>query len=588
MSSVGGGPMERLARKLQDCRIPARIVNGQSPERWRALMASGTAGRMRARIGAMIAFPLRALSDSILRRGSVLIPTTNPFFLPALLVATRPLHRQPVVPLIYDLYPDALEAGGMVGDRGVVVRLGMAANRFLFRAADGVVFIGKRMAEHARARYGEPRRWTVLETGADLGEFGDEAGQSSLADSDLGRWCEGKLILGYVGNLGIVHDWRTFAELVPILLETTHVPVGVVVAASGPGVEFLREAWARLPDAQVRFVRPLEDREWARLLRRIDLSIVTLRAEARQTSIPSKTFSAMAAGSAIAAIAPEDSDVADVVGRHGCGLVLPPGDPEGAARAIGALVSNPVRLGEMRAAARRAVREEYDMSLLAERWSQFLAPELARGGGKRGDAAKRALDALFAASALVLLSPLLLAVAGTVWAAMGRPVLFRQERPGLGGRPFRLLKFRTMRQPRPGEEGPQSDALRLTKVGALLRATSIDELPTLVNVLKGEMSLVGPRPLLMRYLPRYSARQARRHEVRPGITGWAQVNGRNAISWEEKFELDVWYVENRSLWLDLMILMRTALKVLRREGISSAGHATMPEFRGSRSGEGEV
>jgi lipopolysaccharide/colanic/teichoic acid biosynthesis glycosyltransferase len=173
-------------------------------------------------------------------------------------------------------------------------------------------------------------------------------------------------------------------------------------------------------------------------------------------------------------------------------------------------------------------------------------------------------------------------VATAVRVTMGAPVFFRQQRPGLGGRPFSLLKFRTMRHARPGEDGPESDAARLGRLGRFLRATSIDELPTLLNVLRGEMSLVGPRPLLMRYLPRYSPRQYRRHEVKPGITGWAQVNGRNAISWDEKFELDVWYVENQSFLLDLRILARTFVKVFKREGISREGHATMPEFLGPR------
>jgi len=197
------------------------------------------------------------------------------------------------------------------------------------------------------------------------------------------------------------------------------------------------------------------------------------------------------------------------------------------------------------------------------------------------EAAKRSLDVAGTLLGLLVLAPLLLGVALAVRATMGSPVLFRQERPGLRGRPFRLLKFRTMRHPRPGEEGPDSDATRLTRLGRFLRATSIDELPTLLNVLRGDMSLVGPRPLLMRYLPRYSPRQYRRHEAKPGITGWAQVNGRNAISWEEKFELDVWYVDHRSFSLDLRILARTFLKVFMREGISREGHATMPEFMGS-------
>ena len=165
---------------------------------------------------------------------------------------------------------------------------------------------------------------------------------------------------------------------------------------------------------------------------------------------------------------------------------------------------------------------------------------------------------------------------------MGSPVLFRQNRPGLGGKAFQMLKFRTMRDEYDDKGNLLPDSERLTDFGRWLRTTSLDELPELWNVLRGEMSLVGPRPLLMEYLPLYSTYQARRHEVRPGITGWAQVNGRNALSWEEKFKLDVWYVDNQTFWLDLQILLLTVKKVVLREGISSKGDATMPKFIGSK------
>ena len=189
--------------------------------------------------------------------------------------------------------------------------------------------------------------------------------------------------------------------------------------------------------------------------------------------------------------------------------------------------------------------------------------------------AKRLFDLTLAAPGLVLLSPLLLCTALAVRLALGPGVLFRQARPGLHGKPFTLLKFRTMRP------GPEADAKRLTPFGRFLRSTSLDELPELWNVLKGDMSLVGPRPLLLHYLPRYSAEQARRHEVAPGITGWAQINGRNALSWDERLALDVWYVDNRSLTLDLRILARTITLVLKRQGIHANGQATMDEFQGS-------
>src|SRR5690625_356057 len=195
---------------------------------------------------------------------------------------------------------------------------------------------------------------------------------------------------------------------------------------------------------------------------------------------------------------------------------------------------------------------------------------------------KRLLDIVAAGLGLLVLSPLLLFIAWRIRATMGSPVLFKQQRPGLHGKPFTMLKFRTMRDALDHDGNPLPDAKRITKLGRFLRSSSLDELPELWNVLKGEMSLVGPRPLLMEYLPLYNARQARRHEVRPGITGWAQVNGRNAISWEEKFDLDVWYVDNQSIFLDIKILCLTVARVASRQGISHAGEATMSKFTGSQ------
>ena len=196
---------------------------------------------------------------------------------------------------------------------------------------------------------------------------------------------------------------------------------------------------------------------------------------------------------------------------------------------------------------------------------------------------KRAIDFFLAAVVVIFLAVPLVFLALLVRMQLGTPILFRQVRPGRNGRLFKLAKFRTMTDERDASGGLLPDASRLTPFGRWLRATSLDELPSLWNVLKGDMSLVGPRPLLVEYLPLYSSEQARRHEVRPGITGWAQVNGRNAISWADKFALDVWYVDHRSLWLDVQILWRTVRKVLVRDGISAAGEATMSKFTGSKS-----
>ena len=194
---------------------------------------------------------------------------------------------------------------------------------------------------------------------------------------------------------------------------------------------------------------------------------------------------------------------------------------------------------------------------------------------------KRAFDIAASTSALVVLSPVLAITAYKVKKELGSPVLFRQTRPGLHGKPFEMIKFRTMKDATDKEGNALPDSERLTDFGKKLRASSLDELPELWNVLKGDMSLVGPRPLLMEYLPLYNAEQAKRHIVRPGVTGYAQVNGRNSLSWEDKFKLDTWYVEHQSLWLDMKILLKTVKKVIIKDGISAEGEATMTKFTGT-------
>jgi lipopolysaccharide/colanic/teichoic acid biosynthesis glycosyltransferase len=195
---------------------------------------------------------------------------------------------------------------------------------------------------------------------------------------------------------------------------------------------------------------------------------------------------------------------------------------------------------------------------------------------------KRLFDIVVSACGLLLLSPLIAFIAFQVRRKLGSPVLFRQLRPGLHGQPFEMIKFRTMRNATDAAGNALPDQERMTPFGSALRSSSLDELPELWNVLRGDMSLIGPRPLLMEYLPLYSAEQSRRHDARPGITGWAQVNGRNTLSWQEKFELDVWYVDNQSFWLDMKILLITVIKVATRDGITADGHVTTSLFKGNK------
>jgi len=193
---------------------------------------------------------------------------------------------------------------------------------------------------------------------------------------------------------------------------------------------------------------------------------------------------------------------------------------------------------------------------------------------------KRLFDVCCSLLGIVFLLPLFFLVSLLIFFILGWPIFFVQQRPGKNGKPFKIIKFRTMKAQPKKIEDVLTDGERLTRFGRFLRSTSLDELPELFNVLRGEMSLVGPRPLLMEYIPLYNERQRKRHDVRPGITGWAQINGRNAISWEEKFDLDVWYVENQSFWLDIKIMARSVVRVLRREGVSAPGRATVEYFRG--------
>lgn len=577
--------MERLVKCLRATGAEARVFEGMGPAQWRYLMSSGRAGRLRARADALLRFPMEVLRKSVFGAGEIWVPTTNPFILPWLMVMTQPLHGRMVVPLIYDLYPDAFEAADMDGQLGPLAPLAAEMNRQLFARADGVVFIGQRMADHVARKYGEPKRWTVIETGAEASEFspaklGDMAPETALED-----FCQKHTTLSYVGAMGSMHDVEAFKKGLPQIVDA-HPKVGIVIAASGIGAETLR---ATVSHPRIRFVSPLPDRAWARLLAMTDISLVSLKDQARHTSCPSKAYSALAAGCALVAVAPDDSDLADLVTSSRAGVLVEPGDGQGLVAEVRRLLKTPRTLASMKRRAREVVATRYDMSRLAVRWEKFLSEcRAARSESRHPGRVKRLLDMGAASIGLAATAPLLAGLATAVRATMGSPVLFSQDRPGLHGETFKLKKFRTMRDPLPGEEGPESDGKRMTRLGRFMRKTSLDELPTLLNVLRGDMTLVGPRPLLVRYLDRYNEEQARRHHVRPGITGWAQVIGRNATTWDARFVQDVWYVDNRTLWRDLQILLMTVRKVLIREGISQEGHATMPEFMGTQTHEAEV
>jgi colanic acid biosynthesis glycosyl transferase WcaI len=303
------------------------------------------------------------------RSTGVLVVTTNPFFLPFVLLASRPLHRRRVIALIYDLYPDALAMTPGRRPPRVLSALAGAMNRTVFSRADHVVFIGDAMAAHAMEQYGRPPRFDIIETGASLSELADAPALDGEPTA-LDEFCRGRIVASYVGNMGHAHDVDTIAAVLPGWLEEGHGKRALVIAASGPGVAVLREALRKVPPDLFRIVDPLDDAAWVALLRASAISIVTLKSAAWGTSIPSKLFSAMAAGNAIMAVAPPRSDLARIVRDSGCGQVAAPGDAGEATNALSVL-SSANALQQARAQATRTAAE-YDMGRLARRWQRLL------------------------------------------------------------------------------------------------------------------------------------------------------------------------------------------------------------------------
>jgi glycosyltransferase involved in cell wall biosynthesis len=341
-------------------------------------MSKGAGGALIARLGSYVVFPVSAFVKALRDDDEqILVATTNPFYLPALLVLGRPLHKKRVVALIWDLFPEAAITAGMIGERSLVARLVRGVNRRMLCGADGVVFIGEHMQKYISDKYGVPRASAVIETGAIDEEFSKvdttkpPEGSEPERGKSLALFCEGKTILSYVGNMGHVHETETLIEA---LLPLVHRAQGwaLVVCASGPGVAKFRRAFSEVDPKVVRFEEPLLDHEWAWLMARTDVSFVTLKDAARHTSIPSKTFSAMAANSAVVAVAPRGSDLFLLLKRYGCGEVFEPGDAAGVRGLVAQLLSSEEFLAERKNAARRALLEHFEMSVVARKWSQFL------------------------------------------------------------------------------------------------------------------------------------------------------------------------------------------------------------------------
>ncbi len=486
------------------------------------------------------------------------------------------ITRRPFLLEVQDLWPDSVAASGMAGTDRLSRVLGPIC-AFVYRRAALVIGQSKGMTARLIQRGVPADRAATVVNWADE-DLARPGGGYPLGELNF----EGRFNLVYGGNLGRVQGLET---LIHAAEEAGRAVPELQLTLIGGGVE--RDRLAALIDSlgarHVRLRPGVPPTKIGDVFAAADALVLHLVDDPLfEITIPSKTQFYMAMGRPI--LIGVKGEAARMVTGAGAGLSTPPGDVEAMANAMVALARmSATDRAAMGARAQQAYCDHYGFDRAIRQTSglidRVVDPVQARARPRKAPL-KRLFDIAAAGAGLIALSPVLLVLALMVRARLGTPVLFRQPRPGLHGRPFEMIKFRTMRDAIGSDGRPLPDADRLTPFGRWLRATSLDELPELWNVLKGEMSLVGPRPLLMEYLPLYSPEQARRHEVRPGVTGWAQVNGRNAIGWEEKFALDVWYVDNRSFRLDVSILLSTVIKALRRENISAEGAATMDRFVG--------
>ncbi len=512
-------------------------------------------------------------------RVDLVMGTSPPIFqaLSAWLVAFA--RRRPLLLEIRDLWPEfAIDMG--VLRHGLLIFLSRRLERFLYRRAAHLLVNSPAYRDYLVSRGVPPDKITLIANGTDPTMFDPLTSGASVRD-EFGL--TDKFVVTYAGALGMANDIETVLRAAARLREDSH--IHFLLIGDGKQRPHLEALARQLNVANVTFAGARPKSAMPELLAASDACVATLKDIAMfRTTYPNKVFDYMAAGRpTLLAI---DGVIRQVIEAAAGGVFVPPGDDRALADAVRALSADRERAVEMGRRARAYVVEHFDRRGQADDFAALLQ-RLAASHEQRfprlsySRAGKRLFDLLLTVPALILLAPLLLLLALLVRVKLGSPVLFRQRRPGLNGRAFTLMKFRTMTDARDNTGRLLPDGERLTGFGKFLRATSLDELPELFNVLRGEMSLVGPRPLLMEYLDRYTSAQARRHEVKPGLTGWAQINGRNALQWEDKFKLDVWYVDRVSLWLDLRILARTLIQLVKREGISAEGHATMPFFVGS-------
>jgi len=544
----------------------------------------GYVGRMWAFFG----FTLSAATAALRVRNADVVIATSPPLVTALpgWVAAR-MRRSPAALIfeIRDLWPESAVTTGVLKARSLLTRVLYGLERWACRSADRISVLTPAFRQDLVKRgLATEQKIDVVPNGGDVELFRPALHGNALR-AQLG-WGD-RFVVMYAGAHGRANALGQLLDAAERLRDRPEVLIALV--GDGPERTALQAEARRRQLHNVTFCGPQPKERMPDFVSACNAGAAVLQDNPTfRTVYPNKVFDYMVCERpTLLAI---DGVARQLVCEEArAGIFAKPEDGEAIAEAIRQLASDPAGCAEMGRRGREWVLKNATRDALAGRYLEAME-ELRR---QRGVAlrcgpqtgwrrvVKEVIDRTAAALGLLCLWPLLALLATLVWARMGRPIFFRQERPGRGGSPFRLIKFRTMREVVGSSRHHLPDEQRLTFVGRFLRATSLDELPQLWNVLWGELSLVGPRPLLMQYLERYTPEQARRHEVKPGITGWAQINGRNALSWEEKFSFDVWYVEHWSLGLDVRILVRTLWRVFKQEGISREGYATMPEFLGS-------
>lgn len=518
-------------------------------------------------------FALRSVGVALTRRYDVLFATTTPLTAGIPGIAARWLRGKPFVFEVRDLWPELPREMGVITNPVVLRAMGVL-EWVSYRSAHQVIGLSPGIVQGIE-RCGVPDdRVAMVPNGCDF----------SIFEQDVDAWRpegvdENDLLAVFTGTHGVANGLDSVLDAARVLQARGRTDIKIALVGDGklkPELQALAKANGL---ENVIFHDPVNKQRLAGLMKGADLGIQSLAnvpAFYYGTS-PNKFFDYISAGLPVLNNYP--GWLAGMIEETGCGFAVEPDSAEKFADALEAAAADRERLKQMGESASQLAHREFDRDSLGDRFIAVLADTASQ---PVVDPLKRLLDIAGSLAGLIVLAPVIAVLAVLIRRKHGSPVCFRQVRPGKEGKPFEMIKFRTMTDER-GEDGELlPDSERLTAFGQFLRSSSLDELPELWNVLKGDMSLVGPRPLLMEYLPLYSERQARRHEVRPGITGWAQVNGRNALSWEEKFELDVWYVENRTLWLDMKILFLTIWRVVKRDGISQDGEATMSKFTGDQ------